>query len=106
MSRMKLFVAAVTLGTSCTYQGSPVPVTGDTRMLEGEWEGTYSSERSGRTGSILFHFKAGTDFSVRRRPDDPETGRGDAASDPAPNAQATPQDGSRASDLLHSVRGR
>lgn len=60
MSRMRLFVAAVTLGTSCTYS-SPVPVIGDTRMLEGEWEGTYSSERSGRTGSILFHLKAGTD---------------------------------------------
>jgi hypothetical protein len=45
----------------CTYQGAPVPVAGDTRMLEGEWEGTYSSEQTGRTGSILFHLKAGTD---------------------------------------------
>jgi hypothetical protein len=38
-----------------------VPVTGDTRILEGEWEGTYSSEQTGRSGSILFHLKAGTD---------------------------------------------
>jgi hypothetical protein len=61
MSRMSSVVAAVMLGTSCTYQGTPVPVTGETSLLEGEWEGTYSSDQSGRTGSILFQLKAGTD---------------------------------------------
>lgn len=61
MSRISMVVAAVVLGTSCTYQGSPVPVAGDTRLLEGEWEGTYTSDQTGRTGSILFSLKAGTD---------------------------------------------
>lgn len=49
------------IATACNYQGTPVPVVGNTRLLEGEWDGTYSSEQTGRTGSILFHLKAGTD---------------------------------------------
>ena len=61
MSRMSRVIAAVLLGTSCTWQGTPIPVTGDTRVLQGDWEGTYFSEQSGRTGSILFQLKAGSD---------------------------------------------
>jgi hypothetical protein len=61
MSRVSLFVATALLGASCTWQGTPVPVVGPTESLEGEWEGTYVSEQTGRTGSILFRLKAGTD---------------------------------------------
>jgi hypothetical protein len=61
MSRTSWFVVAALFGAGCTYQGAPVPVLGETSFLEGQWEGTYSSERSGRTGSILFQLKAGTD---------------------------------------------
>jgi hypothetical protein len=47
--------------SACTYQGTPVPVAGDARLLAGEWEGTYTSEQTGRSGTILFSLKAGTD---------------------------------------------
>jgi hypothetical protein len=53
--------ATLALGTGCVWQGSPVPVAGDTRALEGEWEGTYQSAQSGRTGTILFRLQAGRD---------------------------------------------
>jgi hypothetical protein len=56
-----VLVAGALLGTACTWQGSPVPVLGETASLEGEWEGTYVSQQTGRTGSILFRLKAGTD---------------------------------------------
>lgn len=61
MSRISLITVAVMLGAGCTYQGTPVPVVGDTQLLEGEWDGTYSSEQVGRSGSIQFQLKAGTD---------------------------------------------
>lgn len=61
MTRFRGIIAALLLGLGCTYQGTPVPVAGDTRLLAGEWEGTYSSPETGRTGSIVFHLKAGTD---------------------------------------------
>jgi hypothetical protein len=34
---------------------------GDARMLQGDWEGTYVSRETGRTGSIMFQLKAGAD---------------------------------------------
>ena len=38
----------------------PVPVAGsDASALAGRWEGEYSSEATGRTGSIVFELKAG-----------------------------------------------
>lgn len=57
----RLAVLAALLGTACGFQGTPVPVSGETALLEGEWEGTYSSRETGRTGSILFRLAAGTD---------------------------------------------
>lgn len=60
MSRT-LACAALILGAGCTFQGTPVPVSGDLALLEGEWEGSYSSRETGRTGSIFFRLKAGTD---------------------------------------------
>ena len=61
MSRVSLVVATALLGGSCSWQGTPVPIVGPTESLEGEWEGTYSSQQTDRTGSILFRLKAGTD---------------------------------------------
>lgn len=61
MSRLHPIILAALLGAGCAYQGTPVPVSGETRFLEGEWEGSYVSEQSGRSGSILFRLKAGTD---------------------------------------------
>lgn len=46
---------------ACTSPGSVVPVIGDAASLAGKWEGTFSSDETGRTGSILFTLKAGTD---------------------------------------------
>jgi hypothetical protein len=61
MSRYGFLGAALLLGASCAFQGTPVPITGETALLEGDWEGTYSSRETGRTGSILFRLVAGTD---------------------------------------------
>ncbi len=61
MSPLRILLAAVVLSPACAYQGTPVPVAGDTRILAGDWEGTYLSEQSGRAGNILFRLKAGTD---------------------------------------------
>lgn len=46
---------------ACTNPGTVVPVIGDSRSLAGEWQGIYSSEETGRTGSIVFTLKAGSD---------------------------------------------
>ena len=61
MSRFGGTSAALLWGLACTYQGPPVPVVGDLGLLEGKWEGSYSSGQSGRSGSIFFNLKAGTD---------------------------------------------
>lgn len=54
-------IALVAALGACVYHGAPVPVAGNTQLLAGEWEGTYSSEQTGRTGTITFSLKAGTD---------------------------------------------
>lgn len=61
MAHLSLVAVTALLGVSCTWQGTPVPVVGPTESLEGQWDGTYSSQQTGRTGSILFRLKAGTD---------------------------------------------
>ena len=61
MTLGRLLVPVTLLVAACVYHGTPVPVVGDTRMLAGEWEGTYSGEQIGRSGNIMFHLKAGTD---------------------------------------------
>jgi hypothetical protein len=38
-----------------------VPVSGRTEILAGEWAGGFESPGTGRSGSILFKLKAGTD---------------------------------------------
>ena len=61
MARMSLVAATALWGAGCAWQGTPVPIVGPTESLEGRWEGSYSSQQTGRTGSILFLLKAGTD---------------------------------------------
>jgi len=76
MSRLSLLVPALLIGAGCTYQGTPVPVTGEVALLEGDWDGTYSSRETGRTGSIMFRLVAGTDSAygdVLMIPSRPET---------------------------------
>jgi len=53
---------AAALATSCSSSNPapPVPVAGsDLSSLSGKWTGEYSSEATGRTGSIVFEFKSG-----------------------------------------------
>lgn len=57
----KILAVGTPLGGACTWNGAPVPVLGETASLEGEWEGTYASSQTGRSGSILFRLQAGTD---------------------------------------------
>lgn len=56
-------MAALMIGglAGCGQPGMPVPVLGDARTLEGEWEGEYRSDGTGRFGSILFRLAAGAD---------------------------------------------
>jgi hypothetical protein len=54
MSSRILHLLALALFAGCTWQGTPVPVAGDLRALEGEWNGTYGADLSGRTGTIHF----------------------------------------------------
>lgn len=61
MSRISLAAVALVIGSGCTWHGAPIPVMGDARMLQGEWEGSYLSRESGRSGSIMFQLKAGAD---------------------------------------------
>jgi hypothetical protein len=61
MSHLKLVAVTALLGVSCTWQGTPVPIVGPTESLEGQWDGAYFSQQTGRTGSILFRLNAGTD---------------------------------------------
>jgi hypothetical protein len=56
-------VAAFTLiaGACVAPPSPPVPIRGDVAMLEGHWSGEYSSNESGRSGSIVFKLEAGSD---------------------------------------------
>jgi len=48
--------------TGCgVWHGSPVPVSGEIAALEGSWAGSYSSVETGRSGSITFEVRPGTD---------------------------------------------
>jgi hypothetical protein len=47
--------------SACANTSAPVPVRGDVARLQGQWVGEYSSVESGRSGSIVFTLKAGSD---------------------------------------------
>jgi hypothetical protein len=61
MSANRLGILTLAFAAGCIWQGTPVPVTGDTRWLEGSWDGTYWGGERGRSGTITFRLKAGTD---------------------------------------------
>ena len=55
------------VATACGGPSTPVPVAGtsaDLAALAGEWSGQYSSEQTGRSGSIVFRLTAGTDSAT------------------------------------------
>jgi hypothetical protein len=60
-----LLTAASALACSSSKNPTPeVPVGGaksDISAMAGRWEGTYSSEATGRSGSIVFELKSGAD---------------------------------------------
>jgi hypothetical protein len=51
---------------ACSSTPAPVPVEGktaDLQQLAGEWEGEYSSEATGRSGTIVFKLAPGEDHA-------------------------------------------
>jgi hypothetical protein len=74
---------------------TPVPVSGSTKdmaALAGEWSGEYLSLESGRSGSIVFNLKAGTDSATGDVIMSAMTGgpRGGDQTSPQPDAAPTP----------------
>lgn len=49
---------------ACAAPGAPIPVKGDAPLLAGRWAGEYSSNETGRSGSILFTLEAGADSAT------------------------------------------
>ena len=67
MWRHVMAVTAAGVLAACGAPSPPVPVGGtaaDLNELAGEWSGEYSSIESGRSGSIVFRLKAGTDSAT------------------------------------------
>jgi hypothetical protein len=61
---MRAFIAVAALsllGACVSPPAPPVPVSGDVAMLAGHWSGEYTSNETGRSGSITFTLDAGTD---------------------------------------------
>ena len=62
--RLVLVPSLAILVSACQAVVTPVPVTGSVSQLVGEWEGEYSSEETGRHGSILFRLDPGKDTAT------------------------------------------
>jgi hypothetical protein len=61
---LRVGAAAILATGGCAYHSPPVPVTGSPAALDalaGEWAGEYSSDATGRSGSIHFALRAATD---------------------------------------------
>ncbi len=56
--------AALMAAIGCVGPGTPVPVRGSVEPLVGRWVGEYSSNESGRSGSIVFTLEAGRDTAT------------------------------------------
>lgn len=57
-------LAAAALAASCRARPTPVPVAAsdaDLGRLAGEWTGSYEGDATGRSGSIVFRIRAGSD---------------------------------------------
>ncbi|HSJ15441.1 MAG TPA: hypothetical protein VK939_13550 [Longimicrobiales bacterium] len=59
IARSALALVAVLL--ACGGMSTRVPLYGDVSRLTGEWRGQYTSDESGRAGSIAFRLEAGRD---------------------------------------------
>jgi hypothetical protein len=93
MSRyLTTVLLAAGLVWSCGGGGAPatpVPVSGarpDLNALEGEWSGDYSSEESGRSGTIVFKLKGGTTSATGDVTMNAKTAQPDSASTAQPIA--------------------
>ena len=59
-------ILSLALAIGCATTSAPVPVEGtpsNVAALSGHWEGSYESEATGRTGSIMFDLVAGEDHA-------------------------------------------
>src|ERR1044071_4399138 len=85
MSKSGLSVIALAaLLAGCRYQPSPVPLiasAGDISALSGDWSGEYSSVQSGRSGSMTFTIRAGSDTAFGDVLMTPRRGAGIRAAD-------------------------
>ena len=64
MRTVVALVGGILLATACRYRPEPIPVQGDRAeiaRMAGTWVGEFSGTTSGRSGSITFTLKAGTD---------------------------------------------
>ena len=62
-----LAIAGAAFLAACSGPSTPVPIAGtatDLASLAGEWSGDYSSQQTGRSGSIVFRLTAGTDSAT------------------------------------------
>ena len=85
-------IAAVAVLQACAGAATPVPIAGtatDLQALAGEWSGEYWSAETGRSGSIVFRLRAGTDSASGDVIMGPARGPRGAPQDPSP-AHATP----------------
>jgi hypothetical protein len=55
------FLTAAILAGCVPPPADPIPVLGDIQEVTGQWSGTYSSNETGRSGSIQFNLVAGAD---------------------------------------------
>jgi hypothetical protein len=91
-----LLLAVFTAGgcSSTTSPAPPVPVSGssaDISALAGRWEGTYSSEATGRSGSIVFELHPGDKVARGDVLMIPKDGSGAEAQVPSETIHGMPQ---------------
>src|SRR5687767_10857146 len=63
-SKIAVLVTLVVAATACSWKRTPVPVVSDSgsiAALVGNWAGEYSSDDTGRSGSIMFQLASEKD---------------------------------------------
>lgn len=76
-----LIASVLMMATACTTVAANVPVRGDPSSISklvGNWEGTYSSDVTGRSGIITFNLRTATDTAQGDVIMIPRTDRGQA----------------------------
>ena len=86
--------AAVLVASACAAsKPQPIPISADPATLQamvGKWSGEYSSEATGRSGSIVFNLSAGKDTAYGDVVMVPRTNVTAQGADRVPIANATP----------------